>query len=81
MERDDPDQCLTKPTENYVIITTSIAELGWNLTVKLEAFHEEPTGIHMISWKLQTNEIQERNGQMIPNAASMQLLNLPIFFF
>lgn len=48
---------------------------------KLEAFHEEPTGIHMISWKLQTNEIQERNGQMIPNAVSMQLLNLPIFFF
>lgn len=42
---------------------------------KLEAFHEEPTGIHMISWKLQTSETQERNEQMIPNAASMQLLN------
>lgn len=37
---------------------------------KLEAFHDEPTGIHMISWKLQTNETQERNGQMIPNTAT-----------
>lgn len=46
---------------------------------KLEAFHEEPTGIHMISWKLQTSETQERNEQMIPNAASTQLLNSPIF--
>lgn len=43
---------------------------------KLEAFHDEPTGIHMISWKLQTNETQERNGEMIPN----MLLNSAIFF-
>lgn len=47
---------------------------------KLKAFHEEPTGIHMISWKLQTNETQDRNGQIIPNAVQVQLLNSPIIF-
>lgn len=47
---------------------------------KMAVFHEEPTGIHMIKWKLQTSETQERNRKMIPNAVSLQLLKSANFF-
>lgn len=47
---------------------------------KLKAFHEELTGIPMINWALQTSRTEERIGQIIPNALSMKLLNLPIKF-